>query len=62
MSEPTLEDIMEQFRQFGLAKELLRVAKCPNAHCVDGTVQEGFGDDYEVFECQFCHDRKAVLE
>jgi hypothetical protein len=61
MSEPTLEDIMEQFRQFGLAKELLRVAKCPNAHCVDGTIQEGFGDAYEVFECQFCHDRKAVL-
>ncbi len=44
------------------AIELLIVAKCPNAHCVDGTIQEGFGDAYEVFECQFCHDRKAVIE
>ena len=44
------------------AIELLIVAKCPNAHCVDGTIQEGFGDAYETFECQFCHDRKAVIE
>lgn len=43
------------------ALELLRVAKCPNAHCVDGVCQEGFPDDYEVFECQFCADRKLML-
>jgi hypothetical protein len=41
---------------------LLKVAKCPNEHCVDGTIQEGFGDGYEVFECQFCHERKAFLD
>ncbi len=51
----------EKIRQLGLAQELLRVAKCPNAHCVDGVCQEGFADDYEVFECQFCHDRKDLL-
>ena len=51
----------EQLRRFSLAQELLRVAKCPNAHCVDGTCQVGFEDDYEVFECQFCHDRKELL-
>lgn len=62
MSQPTVEDIMEKFRQFGLALELLRVAKCPNAHCVDGTIQEGYGDGYEVFQCQFCHDRKELLK
>ena len=43
------------------ALKLLKVAKCPNAHCVDGTCQRGFDDDYEVFECQFCHERKALL-
>ena len=45
-----------------LVRNLLNVAKCPNAHCVDGTIQEGFADDYEVFECQFCHDRKELLK
>jgi len=43
-------------------KELLRVAKCPNAHCVDGVCQEGFADDYEVFQCQFCADRELMLK
>jgi hypothetical protein len=43
------------------AKELLAVAKCPNAHCRDGVIQEGYGDGYEVFECQFCHERKELL-
>jgi len=44
------------------AKTLLKVAKCPNAHCVDGVCQEGFADDYEVFECQFCAERKELLK
>jgi len=57
-----IETNSEKIRQLSLAQELLRVAKCPNAHCVDGTCQEGFADDYEVFECQFCHDRKAFLK
>ena len=43
------------------ANELLRVAKCPNAHCVDGVIQEGFPDDYDVFQCQWCADRKLLL-
>ena len=43
------------------AKQLLRAAKCPNAHCVDGVIQEGYGDGYETFECQFCHDRNNLL-
>lgn len=43
------------------AIELLIVAKCPNAHCVDGVIQEGFADDYEVFQCQFCVEREALL-
>ncbi len=51
----------EEMRQFGLAKELLIVAQCPNTNCVDGTIQEGYGDAYEVCECQFCHDRKTAL-
>ena len=42
-------------------KELLRVAKCPNAHCVDGVIQEGFPDDYQVFQCQWCAERDALL-
>jgi hypothetical protein len=42
------------------AKKLLEVAKCPNAHCVDGVVQEGFPDEC-VFECQFCAERKVLL-
>ncbi len=57
-----IETNSEKIRQFSLAQELLRVAKCPNAHCVDGVCQEGFADDYEVFECQFCHDRKDLLK
>lgn len=57
-----IEANSEKIRQFSLAQELLRVAKCPNAHCVDGVCQEGFADDYEVFECQFCHDRKELLK
>lgn len=44
------------------AIELLIVARCPNEHCVDGTIQEGYGDAYETFQCQFCADRKIVLE
>lgn len=51
----------EKIRQLGLALELLIVARCPNEHCVDGAIQQGFGDAYEVFECQFCHDRKTAL-
>lgn len=43
------------------AIELLIVARCPNEHCVDGTIQEGYGDAYETFQCQFCADRKIVL-
>jgi hypothetical protein len=39
---------------------LLRLAKCPNAHCVDGMVQEGFPDEC-VFECQWCAERKDLL-
>jgi len=50
----------EEIRKFNLALELLKVAKCPNAHCVDGVCQEGF-DELEVFECQFCHERKELL-
>lgn len=42
-------------------KELLKVAKCPNAHCVEGVIQAGFPDDYEVFQCQFCTERKELL-
>lgn len=56
-----IETNNEELRRFNLAQELLRVAKCPNAHCVDGTCQRGFDDDYEVFQCQFCHDRKELL-
>ena len=44
------------------AKQLLRVAKCPNAHCVDGVIQEGFPDDYEVFQCQWCDERKKLVD
>ena len=44
------------------AKELLKVAKCPNAHCVDGVVQEGFPDDYEFQQCQFCAERKVLTD
>ena len=51
----------EEVRRFSLAQELLIVAKCPNAHCVDGTIQEGFGDAYDTFECQFCGDRRTTL-
>ena len=62
MSEPTIDpETLEKIRLLGLAQELLIVAKCPNEHCVDGTIQDGFGDAYETFECQFCHDRKTVL-
>ena len=42
-------------------KELLRVAKCPNAHCVDGVISEGFAQDYEHFQCQWCAEREVAL-
>jgi len=52
------------------AIELLIVAKCPNAHCVDGVIQEGFADDDAIpylrpislrSKCQFCVEREALL-
>jgi len=42
--------------------ELLRVAKCPNAHCVDGVISEGYADDHEHFQCQWCAERKEALD
>ena len=44
------------------AKELLKVAKCPNAHCVDGVCQVGFATDYEVFQCQWCAEVKEMTD
>ncbi len=44
------------------ACKLLGAAKCPNAHCVDGVIQEGFSDDYEVFQCQWCCERKEMVD
>ena len=43
------------------ACKLLGVAKCPNAHCVDGVIQEGFPDDYEVFQCQWCDEKNKLV-
>ncbi len=44
------------------AKALLTAAKCPNAHCVDGVCQEGFPDDYRVFQCQWCAEVKELTD
>lgn len=44
------------------ACKLLELARCPNAHCVDGVIQEGFPDDYEVFQCQWCDERKKLVD
>lgn len=44
------------------AKELLKVAKCPNAHCVDGVISEGYAQDYEHFQCQWCYERKELTD
>lgn len=44
------------------AKELLKVAKCPNAHCVDGVISEGYADEHDHFQCQFCYERELMLK
>ena len=51
----------EKLKRHKTVIELLRVAKCPNAHCVDGVISEGFAQDYEHFQCQFCHERELAL-
>lgn len=43
------------------AKQLLRVAKCPNAHCVDGVISEGYADEAEHFQCQWCDERNKLI-
>ncbi len=57
----TLRKFSETELALAHAKELLKVAKCPNAHCVDGVIQEGFPDDYEVFQCQWCDERQKLI-
>ena len=52
----------EKIKQQKTVLELLRVAKCPNAHCVDGVISEGFAQDYEHFQCQWCFERKEALD
>jgi hypothetical protein len=42
------------------ACDLLNAARCPNAHCVNGVIQEGFPVD-EVFPCQFCAERQKIV-
>lgn len=59
MTDPefqTVEELRENLKQ---ALLLLSMAKCPNAHCVDGVIQEGFD---EVFQCQWCDEKRQLAE
>ena len=46
------------------AKELLKVANCPNRDCHNqGWYAEQIGEDeYTQIQCQWCHERKELLD
>jgi len=43
-------------------RELLRVAECPDGNCdKNGAAGILHGDgDWEIYQCQWCHERKAI--
>lgn len=57
---------MHQLTEAGVALteacELLKIAKCPNAHCVDGVIAIGYAQDYVHEQCQWCDERKKLLD
>ncbi len=61
MSEkhPDLMSVRELRANLKQALMLLSLARCPNAHCVDGVIQEGFD---EVFQCQWCDEKRQLAD
>lgn len=62
MTDPEFQTAEELRKNLKQALMLLSLARCPNAHCVDGVIQEGFADDYEVFQCQWCDEKRQLAE
>lgn len=62
MSEATvLADALAKDERIAKLKVLLKVAKCPDPGCEDGVIQhESWDGHYDCYECQWCHERKAL--
>lgn len=52
------ENFEEASIALGKAIELLKVARCYNRTCVQGTITDKEG---EPFQCQWCDERKTLI-
>ena len=44
-------------------RELLKIARCPNTSCLDGSIPHQISDDeWEAEQCQFCYEKALEID
>ena len=57
-----VKTIHKYLKQIKALELMIEIAKCPNIGCVDGSIAHGSNETgWEQEQCQFCYERKKVL-